>query len=220
MLKKLSTYTLSFMATVVIPLDMKNRWTEISFGKIPANTVTYAVNNLTVHVNKSASPLVFKLDSPLNIQSVEVSLKFNGDLTNKAENAKIEDDSVFRIGLVASGDQTLTGIKKLFAPDWVKKLFALAPDGAGLDKIYFFNVGRLANQMGLSRAHPKSDLMHEEIVAIKNPDQNSLSFTKIFDKPIKSAALWISIDGDDSQSKYDTIIENITLHTADEVKGN
>ncbi len=202
------------LAVLVIPLEQKG-WTEISFGKIPVNKVTYSSQALNIQVKNSASPLVYKLDQLTKIKSFEIALRFSGDIKSAPAESKWEEDSLFRIGFVAAGDKTLSGVKKLFAPDWVKKLFALAPEGIGLDKIYFFNLGRTASQMGLSRAHPKSELMKEEVVAVRNAGESPLKITKTLNPPIPTAALWISIDGDDTNSEFQTVIENITLQTAE-----
>ena len=202
------------LAAVVIPLEQKG-WSEISFGKIPVNKVTHSATELKVEVKGSASPLVYKLDRLVVIKSIQIKLKINGDIKTPAAAGKWEEDSLFRIGLVANGDKTLTGVKKLFAPDWVKKLFALAPEGVGLDKIYFFNLGRTSSQNGLSRLHPKSELMNEEIVAVRSGTEASVQIDKVLSPPISTAALWISIDGDDTNSEFQTTIENITLQTVD-----
>lgn len=211
---KLSLQLIPFFAAVVIPLE-KNGWTEISFGKIPVNKVTYSSQELIIQVKNSASPLVYKLDHLTKIKSLQIKLKLTGDLKSPAAEKAWEEDSLFRIGLVAAGDKTLSGVKKLFAPDWVKKLFALAPDGVGLDKIYFFNVGRTASQMGLARPHPKSELMKEEIVAVRNASDKTITIDKVLNPPLSTAALWISVDGDDTGSEFQTSIENITLQTAE-----
>ena len=209
---KLGFQLIPLLAAVVIPLEQKG-WSEISFGKIPVNKVTHSAGELNIQVKSSASPLVYKLERLTKIKSLQIKLKFNGDLKAPASAGKWEEDSLFRIGLVANGDKTLSSVKKLFAPDWVKRLFALAPDGVGLDKIYFFNVGRLSSQVGLSRAHPKSELMNEEIVAFRKAGENSLTIDKVLTPPISAAALWISVDGDDTNSEFQTSIENITLQT-------
>ncbi len=202
------------LAAVVIPLQQKG-WSEISFGKIPANKVEHSAQQLKIQVKSSASPLVYKLDHLVNISSFQINLKFSGDLKAPAAEKKWEEDSLFRIGLVAKGDKTLSGVKKLFAPDWVKKLFALAPEGIGLDKIYFYNVGRTLSQMGLSRPHPKSELMNEEIVAVRKTGGNSMQINKSLNPPVPTSALWISVDGDDTNSEFQTTIENITLQTTE-----
>ena len=132
----------SMLAVMAIPLDKKEAWTELAFKNIPTNTVSYSPTGIKVAVKNSASPLVYKLDKFYKVSGFEVILKVDGDLKNDPPEKNFEEDSLFRLGLVVEGKQKLNAVKKLFAPDWVKKLFALAPEGAGLEKIYFYNVGR------------------------------------------------------------------------------
>ncbi len=205
----------SLLAAIAIPMDKKDAWTELSFKKIPSNKVDYSPSGIKVSVNNSASPLVYKLDRFYKITGFEVDLKVDGDLKNEPSGKTIEEDSLFRLGLVVEGKQTLTGVKKLFAPDWIKKLFSLAPEGAGLDKIYFFNVGRSPDGLGVKRNHPKTDLMVEEIIAVKKKTETALKIKYQLASPLNVPALWISIDGDDSKSSYVTTIEKITLLTAE-----
>ncbi len=205
----------SLLAAIAIPLDKKDAWTELSFKKIPSNKVEYSPAGIKVSVNNSASPLVYKLDRFYKITGFEVDLKVDGDLKNEPPGKTIEEDSLFRLGLVVEGKQTLTGVKKLFAPDWIKKLFSLAPEGAGLDKIYFFNVGRSPESLSVKRNHPKTDLMVEEIMAVRKKTETALKIKYQLASPLNVPALWISIDGDDSKSSYVTTIEKITLLTAE-----
>ncbi len=205
----------SFLAAIAIPLDKKDVWTELSFKKIQSNKVEYSPTGIKVSVNNSASPLVYKLDRFYKITGFEVDLKVDGDLKNEPYGKTIEEDSLFRLGLVVEGKQTLSGVKKLFAPDWIKKLFSLAPEGAGLDKIYFFNVGRSTESLSVKRNHPKTDLMVEEIIVVRKKTEPALKIKYQLAIPLNVPALWISIDGDNSKSTYVTTIEKLTLLTAE-----
>ncbi len=205
----------SMFAVMAIPLGKKEAWTELAFKNIPTNTVSYSATGLNVVVKNSASPLVYKLDKFYKISGFEVVLKIDGDLQNAPAEKNIEEDSLFRLGLVVEGKQKLNAVKKLFAPDWVKKLFALAPEGAGLEKIYFYNVGRTTASMGLKRDHPKTDLMSEEVVAVRQKNETEVKINYQLEKPVNIAALWLSIDGDDSKSSFTTNIEKINLITAE-----
>ncbi len=205
----------SMMAVMAIPLDKKEAWTELAFKKIPINAVSYSSTGTKVVVKNSASPLVYKLDKFYKVSGFEVILKIEGDLKNDPPEKTFEEDSFFRLGLVVEGKQKLSAVKRLFAPDWVKKLFALAPEGAGLEKIYFYNVGRTSSSLGIKRDHPKTDLMSEEVVAIRSKDVSEIKINYHLQAPVHIAALWISIDGDDSKSSFTTNIEKINLITAD-----
>jgi hypothetical protein len=80
------------------------------------------------------------------------------------------DDYTLRLGLVDSGSRRLGSLERRFAPAWVRTLFDLAPAGAGISRIRFFNLGVAANQAGLRRQHPQSELIVEEVVAVPDGD--------------------------------------------------
>ncbi|MFN9066395.1 MAG: hypothetical protein ACK5V3_04155, partial [Bdellovibrionales bacterium] len=113
---------------------------------------------------------------------------------------------------VAVGSKFLSGPKRWLAADWVKKLFDLAPAGVGLDKIYFYNFTNRNELMNQTRPHPKSDLIIETLSFFQETE-GPFSVKKTFTSPIYTAALWISIDGDDTKSDYETHISEISLVT-------
>jgi hypothetical protein len=192
----------------MIPLN-KESWTVLSFNKIPANQVEFVKEGLLVQVNKSAGPVVFKLKEPKMVSSFSLKGTFKG---NKAVEGKdFDEDSILRFGLVAAGTQTLSGFKKLFAADWVKKLFALAPEGMGLDKIYFYNLTNRKALLNKSRQHPKSELFFESIAQVLEKD-GPIALNSRLATPLKVAAIWLSIDGDDTKSEFSTLISNIQLN--------
>ncbi len=186
----------------------KEDWVVLSYEKIPANEVKFNDNLLKVNIKNSAGPIVHKLSKALKVSQISILDQVIG--SKKTETGAFDEDSLLRFGLVAVGKQTLSGPKKWFAADWVKKLFALAPEGTGLDKIYFYNLTNRSELIGKSRLHPKSDLLVENIVSLKGEGEGfELSHT--LEKPIETAAVWISIDGDDSKSNFETQINLIKL---------
>lgn len=195
---------------IIVPLNA-GAWVALSYNKIPANKVTFSDNSLSARVKSSAGPIVHKLSGTMKITEFLVKGKISG--SKKIESGSFDEDSALRFGLVAVGQQTLSGPKKWFAADWVKKLFSLAPEGTGLDKIYFYNLTNRAELVGKSRAHPKSDLMVETILTEVNKS-GSFELNRKLDSPVASAAIWISIDGDDSKSEYETTISEIKLMVA------
>lgn len=110
---------------------------------------------------------------------------------------------------MAEGKNTLGAMGSMFAPDWVQKMFALAPKGSGLDKIYFYNLAIKPELVGKSRQHPKSKYMHEEYVTAFDPAAKSTVVTKKFDPPMPAAGIWLSIDGDESKSKFKIQIKDL-----------
>jgi hypothetical protein len=212
LIKKQLQY-LPLAAALIIPLNKKAGWTTTSFGKTPVNIVSYSEKGLTIAVHKSASPLIYKLARIEKITGFEVLLHIEGGLQGTSGEKNFDEDSIFRLGLVTPGSTKLNALRRMMAPSWIKTLFALVPSGIGIDKIYFFNVGKPPQTVGAMRLYPKSDLIHEEIVALRNPLDKDMKISKHLTKPLDAAAIWLSIDGDDTQSDYKLQVEQITLFT-------
>jgi hypothetical protein len=197
-------------ALLVIPIDSMDPWLQLKFNKIPATEITVVEKNLNVAVSSSASPLVYKLKEPAKVSGFSFKLKITGEMNAEASE-KFEEDSYFRLGLVATGDKTLGAFQRLIAADWVKKLFDLSPKGVGLDKIYFYNVAQSKKFLGQTRVHPKSELMLETVIKAKDKDSAEVAYEEKFEKTKNIVAIWISIDGDQTNSKFQTQIRELSL---------
>lgn len=185
-----------------------SKWTSLTFSKIPSNEVAFDMKGLNIKVNKSAGPLIYKLESSQNNYGFILSAEING--IKKLEITPFDEDSILRLGFVTSGEQTLSGLKKMFAPAWVKKLFSLAPPNKGINKIFFYNVTNRPDLLNKSRVSPQSDLIHEKIVSLVQLEGLFKMDIK-FDTPLNVVALWLSVDGDDSKSQYEVMIKSINL---------
>ena len=103
-------------------------------------------------------------------------------------------------------------MQKMFSADWIKRLHELAPEGSGIDGIYFLNAVQASTRLGQQRQHPLSDLMFENNVwLLDRPDDFAIAHT--LDRPRKVIAIWLSIDGDDSRSNYSTLIKSLHLES-------
>lgn len=194
----------------LVPLQDQSAWTQLSFNKIPPNEVKIENGILTVKVDRSASPLIYKLPEIRRVSSLSFEASVTGATLPKASPLSFPEDSVARLGLIAKGEKTLGWFQKRVAANWVLSLFELAPPGTGLDKIYFFNLGTHQNQVGRQRAHPKSDLIFEEFIgAVTSP--GDFKVTHRLSKPLDVVGLWMSIDGDESPAQFTTTIKNIRL---------
>lgn len=190
-----------------IPIE-EAQWQQLKFNGIEPNKVSFTSDSIKVEVDQSASPLVHRLTNILNVSAFEVEVTISGKMSGVPDSG-FEEDSFFRLGLVATGESKLGKIAVLFAPTWVKKLFELAPEGVGLDKIYFYNVATLPRHVNSERQNPKSAYIFERVIAAKENDSQKIKYRlKI---PMKVAALWISIDGDNTRSKFTTFIKSIKL---------
>ena len=200
---------LTFVGLMIIPLEKSDQWTEVSYKKIPGNRISYLKEGIKINIEKSASPLVFRLPKTVSVQAAHLTLEFQGDLP--PANDRWSEDAPFRIGFVAPGQNTLSEFKRWMAPPWVKQLFDLAPKGQGIDKIYFLNLDTQPSHMGQSRAHPHSKLLQEKVVGIIENSKSTYNLNYRWDRPQPTAALWISPDGDDTKSSFSVLIKKIEL---------
>ena len=199
-----------------IPVKANNGWLELKYSSIPANAVSFASNGLSIDIDGSASPLIYPLSKELKVHRVQVHARIEGQITGlkgKKQGQKGADDFTLRLGLVESGSKTLSVWQKSFAASWIKKLFSLAPKGSGIEKILFLNVPEDPNLRGSSRVHPLSNLIEERFLAPAN--KGSIRIDYKFKTPLKTVALWLSSDGDDTKSKYRIVISKIKLTTAE-----
>ena len=198
--------SLAFAETVPLQQD---QWLVLPFSKIKPNQVSFADGQMKILVRDSAGPVVYKLPEVKSITGFHVKGHYSGG--KSAETGPFDEDSVLRFGVVAEGKQTLSGAKRWFAPAWVKKLFQLAPKGAGIDKIHFYGLTNRLSLKGKIRTHPKSDLMLESLVMHIEKD-GDFDFSFQFNEPIRAVGLWLSADGDDTHSTFTTTLTSIELN--------
>lgn len=200
-----------------IPLELDNNsWQSLTYKNIQANTVSQTENGFHIAINSSASPLIYVFDTPQSIKNVNV-LGMMGKLPVIPEGI-IQgdigaDDFPFRLGLVLAGDKTLNFAEKLIAPQWVKTLYALAPEGTGVDHIHFLN---LANPDGAlnwqQRNHPRSKGLFKETIIKQIAPETQFDLSYTLPQAAAVLALWISADGDDTKSSYALTLNSITLN--------
>ena len=197
---------------LVIPLTSEANWQVLKYRAIPPHEVRFEANGLRIDVNASAAPIVHRLDQVVRVRRLWARGSVDGDLRTTAarQGQRGADDYFVRVGLVEVGKRTPTWLERRMAPAWARRLFDLAPPGSGIGGIRFFNVGVAAEQIGRSRRHPASDLIHEEVVAI--PEESGSFVVDVhLERPIPTAAVWISADGDDTQSRFRLTLERLEL---------
>lgn len=204
-------------ASFLVPIDSADQWQSLEFKKIPLNSVEFKAEKLTVNVKSSASPLIFPLKQAVNVKGVRVKGSVNRLIAFKDPNQQGQkgiDDYIFRYGLVIPGEKTLNWATRMVAASWVKKLYSLAPKGMGLDHIYFLNLGQSQENHGRERTHPLSDLMKEKNEWIIS-QSGKFDLSADFQKPKPVAAIWLSMDGDDTKSEFQVEIEKLELILVD-----
>ena len=204
--------TMIFAAAFAVPLQQMNDWQLLRYSAIAPNQISFAHEGMTVKVMGSASPIIYPLNEARLVRRIEVTGTLYELLTLDAEKQGLKDNDDFslKIGLVVAGDKTLNGWQKLFTADWVRRLFALAPEGGGIDSIYFLNAVQASSRLGQQRQHPLSDLFYENNVWLLDKP-GDFAMTHTLNKPRKVIAIWLSIDGDDSRSNYSTLIKSLHL---------
>lgn len=205
--KNVFSRQLFLAAVLAIPTHSLDGWTQLKFNKIVPNQVSTENGQLKIVVNSSASPLIYKLPKIETVQAFNFEISTEGQLPKEIDGEFGEDFS-FRLGLVATGEKTLSRLQRLIAADWVKKLFDLSPSGVGLDKIYFYNLAQNKKSVGSVRPHPKTELMNEFIFA-NLTTENKYEYR--LEKPLKVAAIWLSTDGDDSSASYTLNLKSLNL---------
>ncbi len=208
------TSTLATTQTLRVPLNDQSRWHELRYGKIPPHTLQFSESGLEISVRRSAMPLLCPLPQPVRVNSIHVKGRIAGgiEVTPEKQGKKGYDDYSLRVGLVEPGAATLTARERRAAADWVKALFDLAPAGRGIAKVHFLNLGVDSSEIGRTRQHPMSKLLEQEIVAAPRSD-GSFEFARHFNLPMEVCAIWISADGDDTKSSFQTVINQIELET-------
>ena len=202
-------------AAFTVPLHEGDPWTNLKYRNIPANHVTFSSDGLRIDVRNSAGPLVFKLPKTLNV----IGLRWTGKIhdfpnlpSGIRQGEKGADDYAIRIGLVLEGKKRPSFAEKLFAPQWVKTLFSLAPEGSGIDRILFLSVGQQEAMLGRERIHPLSDFLEEKVEWVR-AEPGKIDVSASFEDPLPTLAVWISSDGDDTKSKFTVQITSLTLNT-------
>jgi hypothetical protein len=206
--------TMILAAAFAVPLQQMTDWQLLQYNGIVPNQVSFTQAGMTVEVMGSASPIIYPLDEARLVRRIAVTGTLTELLKLDTANQGLQnnDDFSLKIGLVIAGDKTLNSMQKLFSADWVKRLYELAPEGRGIDGIYFLNAVQASTRLGQQRRHPLSDLIFENNVwLLDKPGDFAMTYT--LDRPRKVIAIWLSIDGDDSGSNYSTLIKSLHLES-------
>lgn len=199
-----------------IPLDRAEGWQILEYSSIPPHDIDFSADGMTLIVRQSASPVIFPI-KPRTVSTLKVSAEITGKLNLKPRPQGDEgnDDFLLRVGLVYEGGQTLNFLQRSFAAKWIKTLFDLAPEGTGVERIQFFNAYSDPSLADTARVHPLSDLMSEHFVTYV-PQAADGEIRKVqFEIQTKTdrrvLALWLSSDGDDTQSSFRVMFLEIEL---------
>ncbi len=192
-----------------------NSFKEVHYSKkIKPNDVEVNSNSLMISVNGSSSALVYKFEKPIIIDKIKIQATLEGtiDYKGRKPGEKGADDFPLRIGIIEKGKTKLNFFQKAIAADWVVKLNNLGRSHGGFNKIHSF-VYYTERPTYNERNHPLSDYFYET-VALGFTDGN-INGEYSFKKEIESVGIWISADGDDTQSKFKVIIKELKFTSPD-----
>jgi hypothetical protein len=204
--------TLVLAGAIALPVQQEGNWQLLEYNRLEANQVSFTQQGMTVKVDQSASPIIYPLENPKTVTRVEVSGNLSNllDLPADTQGQKGSDDFSLKIGLVIAGDTTLNAYQRKFSAKWIRKLFDLAPEGAGVEKIYFLNAVQDKSLLGRQRQHPMSELIFENNVWLLD-ESGDFTLNHDLENPQQVIAIWLSIDGDDTRSSYTTTIKSLLL---------
>ena len=197
-----------------IPLSSKGNWYVLKYGSLAENRVVFSNNGLYVRVNKSASPLIYPLTKePLLVKRISITGHVDKLVSIKNSNKQGQkgfDDFNLRFGLVLLGPNRLNWLAKKAAKKWIIEMYNLAPKNQGIDHIEFLNAVLSPAMLNTARVHPLSKYIKERNVWLMDKP-GAFSYSHTFAKPRRVAALWISVDGDDTQSSFTLNAKQIKL---------
>jgi hypothetical protein len=181
---------------------------------VPKNQVHFSSGGIRIEVNNSASPIIFSFPASREVKGFTIEGEFLG--LPKFQRAELQgtkgnDDYPLRFGFILPGEKKMSALESIFAAPWVRRLFQKARKGMGISHIQFYNVTQDHLQMGRSRQHPKSELLREENFALVEKD-GAFLYKKNFPLAFDALGVWINVDGDDTKSKFTTILRKINLY--------
>lgn len=207
-----------FGDALAIPVDDLTKWTEAVYRGIPPNQVAIENGTLSIKVNESSSPLIYRFEKPLLVKGFSVEASWAGDLQVPAGLTQGEegaDDFVLKLGLVVAGNKTLNWFQRRIAADWILRLHELAPEGGGIENVRFYSTTLQPDLVGSTRTHPLSELFCEErLEYLAGPGPFTL--TRTLSDPVETLGLWISSDGDDTASELEMQLRKIVLQVAEQ----
>ncbi len=192
-----------------VSLDI-SKWSLVTYSKIKPNTLKQRKMGLEIIVNNSSSALVYKFPQPVKIRNIKIKAQLKGNLNykRKAPGSKNADDFPLRLGIILKGKKTLNFIQKTIAPNWLIKLDKMASNHGGFKSIYSL-IFHTNKPLFHKRKHPLSPYFIEQIGGKFN--HSKLNVLHSYKETYEIIGLWISSDGDDTNSSYKVIINELSV---------
>lgn len=154
-----------------------------------------------IDVNKSASPLFYRMPEVKKYQQVDVS----GKVIIQTPLTSEEKDAYFQLGVVYEGDYKPGGFVKVFLPEWLLKIFEINED-YGLSEVDFHHFSK---EKGFKE---KSESIRD--IKLNFLEAGKISKTGHFRtiiklKPKRILGFWLRSDGDDHGGEFKLQIETL-----------
>ena len=197
-----------------IPLKADD-WQILGYRGIPVNEVDFTTDGMEILVEGSAGAIVYPMQTPGKYNKLHVDAAIQGriSLDSNVQGGQGGDDFRLRVGLVYAGDKTLNLFQRTMAPKWLRTLYDLAPEGAGISRVEFYNTWQDPALEGLERLHPTTDIWREHFV-LQTDAAGRVNQTLAVPNDAEVVAVWISTDGDDTGSSFRVRIRALVLDPA------
>jgi len=184
------------------------RFHHITFPKIPPNRFTNEGEALVITVEQSSSFLLLPFEKPRSVEGVRFLWKSTGDLKvpdAAAEQKKGGDDGRLRVGLLLKGKAPFL---PFFAPRWIKSIRDVMKIPS--NEIMYLAVGTRNAPMTQWTSPYADDI---KIMALPAEAQaNGWQASEMnFIKPMPVVGIWLTADGDDTQSAFKTWLKDLVL---------
>lgn len=191
-----------------IKLDPSN-WKAVKYDSIKANEFNYN-NELIIKVNKSSSPLVYKLNNLHKTKEILIRARMQGTInySSKAGSDK-NDDFPLRVGLITKGDNQLNFFQRSIAPKWILKLNKLGNQYGGFDKIHSFILYSQIPEFQ-ERLHPLSEYFMERVLGKIENDEKVYKYK--LPRELDVIGIWLTCDGDDTDSSFTVFLSQLSLN--------
>lgn len=190
-------------SVVLIPVSSTDLFLNLQYSKGTPNKVTLS-ETITIAVNKSASPLFYKM--PVVKKIKEITIEGSVKIQKQIEND--QDDSYFQLGIIYEGDYRPNGFVKAFLPEWLKKVLSLN-DKFGVGQISFHEVSAKGKILD------KKDNIRDIKIFFKTNthlDDKSHFKMKINPDNKKILGFWLRADGDDSKAQFVTNLKSLKIN--------
>lgn len=186
------------------PADYKH----LPFADIKPTRYRLIQGILHAEVKQSASALILPFREAQSVKGFKIEWIGEGNLAIKnaaAEEQKAGDDAWFRLGFVLSGPAPAV---PFLAPAWIKVMDEMLQLPG--NRLIYYHLGA-KHPAWKSWPNP----YHDEITCVSVPSKLTRDGWKsaevTFGSPLKTVALWLMADGDNTSSEFTTQIRQMTL---------